>query len=236
MLELVVLPGAFGMRNVSPFCLKLEMLLTSLELPFTLTELGDPRKTPKGKLPFLIQDGVRIADSELIAEKLNEMTDGAVYAGLTPEQKSRGVALARLAEDHLYWMIVASRWLDADWFPNVVQGFFANLPGPVRWLASRGARKQVASTYRLHGLGGHTLEEQKGFARRDLAALDGAIPDSGFLFGETPGIFDFTLTSMITSIVDQKPVSWISPLGAEYPRLAVYAERVQSHVGVYARK
>ncbi len=61
MLELVVLPAAFGMRNVSPFCLKAEMLLTSLELPFTLSEEGDPRKAPKGKLPYLIVDGERLA-------------------------------------------------------------------------------------------------------------------------------------------------------------------------------
>lgn len=33
MLKLVTLPAAFGMRNVSPFCLKIEMLLTALNLP-----------------------------------------------------------------------------------------------------------------------------------------------------------------------------------------------------------
>ena len=68
MLELVTLPPAFGLRNVSPFCLKAEMLLTSLELPFTLSEEADPRKAPKGKLPFLIDGDTRIADSELITE------------------------------------------------------------------------------------------------------------------------------------------------------------------------
>ena len=36
MLQLVTLPPAFGMRNVSPFCLKTEMLLVALELPFEM--------------------------------------------------------------------------------------------------------------------------------------------------------------------------------------------------------
>ena len=47
MLELVTLPPAFGLRNVSPFCLKAEMLLTSLDLPFKLSEEADPRKAPR---------------------------------------------------------------------------------------------------------------------------------------------------------------------------------------------
>ena len=45
MLELVTLPAAFGMRNVSPFCLKVEMLLALLELPHTLSEIKDPQSS-----------------------------------------------------------------------------------------------------------------------------------------------------------------------------------------------
>jgi len=132
MLELVTLPPAFGMRNVSPFCLKAELLLTALEIPFEHTELADPRKAPKGKLPYLVADGNVVADSELIVEYLDGMTQGRVYAGLTPAQKAQGFALTRLAEDHLYWIMVASRWLDDDWWPNVVEGFFHIAPKPVQ--------------------------------------------------------------------------------------------------------
>ena len=119
MMELVTLPPAFGMRNVSPFCLKVEMLLAALELPYTVSSEKDPRKAPKGKLPFVIVDGKRIADSELIVEYLDETTGGKVFAGLSPQQKGSGVALSRLAEDHLYWLMVASRWLDDAWWPNI---------------------------------------------------------------------------------------------------------------------
>ena len=102
MLELVTLPPAFGMRNVSPFCLKAEMLLKSLDLSFTISQISDPRKAPKGKLPYLVADGQTIPDSELITEYLDATTQGRVYAGLSDAQKAQGVALTRLAEDHLY--------------------------------------------------------------------------------------------------------------------------------------
>lgn len=236
MMELVTLPPAFGMRNVSPFCLKIEMLLTSLELKFSLSDINDPRKAPKGKVPYLIADGRTIADSELIVVYLDTLTEGKVFAGLSDLQKGQGFALTRLAEDHLYWTMVASRWLDDDWWPNVVRGFFGALPGIIRPVVSGIARRQITQTYHLQGLGRHTLEEQKGFARRDLEALASVVPAEGFLFGDQPGIFDFTVAGMMSGIYDNQPATWVTDLAAGYEGLKAYTERVQEGVGVWGRK
>ncbi|MCP5130884.1 MAG: glutathione S-transferase family protein [Pseudomonadales bacterium] len=236
MMELVTLPAAFGMRNVSPFCLKTEMLLTSLGLPFTMSELGNPGKAPKGKLPFLISNGQRIADSELITEFLDNETQGQVYAGLSKAQKAQGVALSRLAEDHLYWLMVASRWVDDRWWPNVVEGFFGALPALVRKPIAGIARRRVIKTMELHGLGKHSLQEQKGFARRDLEALAAAVPAEGFLFAEKPNIYDFTVAAMMAGIYDNQPATWVTDLAVEYENLRVYTERVQAAVGVWGRE
>lgn len=235
MLQLVTLPPAFGLRNVSPFCLKIEMLLTALQLDFDTTAIQDPRKAPKGKLPYLDVDGRQLADSELIAEYLDELTGGKVYAGLSAAQKAQGFALARLTEDHLYWIMVGSRWLDDAWWPNIVKDFFGFVPGFMRPLASGLARREVRKTYHLQGLGRHSLEEQRGFATRDLAALDASVPAQGFLFGERPGIFDFTIASLMAGVYDQQPASWVTPLAQQYSNLQAYTERVQQAVGVYGR-
>ena len=236
MLTLVTFPPAFGMRNVSPFCLKVEMLLTSLDLPFAIEEQADPRKAPKGKLPYLVADGERIADSELITLYLDNLSEGKVYGGLSPAEKAHGVALSRLAEDHLYWLMVASRWLDDGWWPNVVSGFFGFIPVPLRQLASGMARRQVARTYDLHGLGRHSMEEQRGFARRDLEALAAAVPGDGFLFGDQPGVFDFTVAGLMAGVYDNQPGTWVTELANAHPDLRDYTERVQSAVGVWGRE
>ncbi len=236
MLELVTLPPAFEMRNVSPFCLKAELLLAALELPFSKSELADPRKAPKGKLPYLLTDDGTIADSELIVTYLDQVTQGAVYEGLTPAEKAHGTALTRLAEDHLYWIMVASRWLDDAWWPNIVDGFFHIAPKPIRPLVAGLARRQVRQTYHLHGLGRHSLEDQRGFARRDLQALEDAVPDEGFLFGAAPNVFDFTVAGMMAGIYDNRPATWLTEIAREYERLHAYTERVQAHMGIYGRE
>ena len=235
-LTLYTLGPAFGLRNVSPFCLKIEMLLTALDLSFDVIEEPDPRKAPKGKLPYLKADGHTIADSELIQEFLDELTQGRVYAGLTNSQRAQGWALSRLTEEHLYWIFVASRWLDDDWWPNVVKGFFHIAPAPVRPLVAGLARRQVRQTYLLQGLGRHSLDEQRGFARRDLQALQDAAAANGiFLFGDTPCVFDFTVAGFMAGVYDNKPATWVTELAEEYPELKAYTERVQAHVGVYGR-
>jgi hypothetical protein len=46
-LTLVTLGGAFGLQNVSPFCLKAEMLMTHMGLDYTMEIQQDPRKAPR---------------------------------------------------------------------------------------------------------------------------------------------------------------------------------------------
>ena len=120
-LTLTTLGSAFGLQNVSPFCLKAEMLMTHLELNYDIEVEADPRKAPKGKLPFLITDGKKLADSELILEHIDEITQGGVYKGLSAKDHAVGVALSRLIDDHLYWIMVASRWLHLLTHQNIVQ-------------------------------------------------------------------------------------------------------------------
>ncbi|MBT3624089.1 MAG: glutathione S-transferase family protein [Gammaproteobacteria bacterium] len=232
MITLVTLPPAFGLRNVSPFCLKIEMALTHLGLKFDHETEQDPRKAPKGKLPYLIIDGEKISDSELIFERLNTMTQGKLYAGLTPEEKATGVAFSRLAEDHLYWMGVASRWLDDKWYPNIVDGFFGFVPGLLRGFASNGARKAVAKTYDLHGLGRHTFEEQKGFAKRDLEAIADIVGTKNYIVGGRLTAFDFVIAGMLSGFMDNKPATWLGDIANGYPDLREYLQRIQTEVGV----
>ncbi len=90
MITLYTFPKAFGLRNVSPFCLKAEMALTHLNTPFRLTEVSDPRKSPKGKLPFVDFNGRLVSDSEIIFDHLDMLTQGNLYKGLSSREMAQG--------------------------------------------------------------------------------------------------------------------------------------------------
>ena len=235
-IELYTLGGAFGMRSVSPFCLKLEMLLAHLELDYSLVIEPDPRKAPKGKMPWAKIDGEVFADSEIIIEVIDRRTDGLVYAGLTPQERAYGLGLVRLAEEHLYWLMAAARWLDDDWWPNVKRDFMKIIPAFIRTPISSLIRRRMKQTIMLQGLGAHTSEEQFGFARRDLAALQDAVSESRFLFGDKISVFDMGIAAILAGIYDNQPATRLTYIANEFSELQAHTERVQSSLGVYGRK
>jgi glutathione S-transferase len=234
-ITLYTFPEAFALRNVSPFCLKVEMALTHLGEEFEICMERDPRKSPKGKLPYIVADGVEMPDSELIFEYLDKKSDGGLYGNLTPAEIAQGTAFTRLTEDHLYWIVVASRWLDDAWFPNIKTGFFSYIPAPIRSLVGFIAQRQVRQTYNLHGLGRHSLEEQKEFARRDMQAIAAIVSEQGYITGARLTAFDFNVVGLLSGMLDQKPATWINAVASEFPALRDYAERVQTEMNVFAR-
>ncbi len=70
----MTLGGAFGPQNVSPFCLKAEMLMTQLGLKYDIAVQADPRKASKGKLSYLVSDGDKLPDSKLITMHIDALT------------------------------------------------------------------------------------------------------------------------------------------------------------------
>ncbi len=236
MIKLHVIPPAFGLRNTGPFGLKCEMALRHLDQDFELVPEADPRSAPKGKLPYMEDEGEVVADSELILQHLDRKTNGGLYGHLSDRELADGVAFTRLVEEHLYWTVVAARWLDDAWWPHVVSGFFGSLPFPLRQIVPRLARRQVRQTYWLQGLGRHTLDEQKGFARRDLDALARRLGAGPFLLGEKLSVFDFGIASLLAGAVDNQPATWATAIIREYPPVVDFAERVQGAVGAYCRE
>ena len=69
-IKLFQFPRMFGIPNLSPFCCKLETWLRITRVPYEVVDTLDPRKGPKGKLPFIEDAGMRIADSSRIVDHL----------------------------------------------------------------------------------------------------------------------------------------------------------------------
>ena len=129
---------------------------------------------------------------------------------------------------------MASRWLDDDWFPNVVEGFFDIVPKLFRGLVARQAQKQVEQTYNLQGLGRHSAEEQRAFAHEDLSALSDHLEANRYVTAGRLTAFDFSIASLLVGLLDNQPATWVSELAEQYPVLREYSDRIQNDVGVSA--
>ncbi|MDP2783415.1 MAG: glutathione S-transferase N-terminal domain-containing protein [Sulfurimicrobium sp.] len=65
MIELHQFRPFWGLPNASPFCMKAETYLRFRHIPYKVVPSG-PRKSPTGKIPFIVEDGHSITDSEAI--------------------------------------------------------------------------------------------------------------------------------------------------------------------------
>jgi glutathione S-transferase len=201
MIRLHQYPPMFGIPNPSPFCMKLETWLRMTGLPFEIVRVVDPRKGPKGKVPWIEDQGRTIADSAFIIEYLNQAYGAPRETGLDADQRAASLALQRLIEDHLYWAIAHGRFLDDEVWPSTKTQFLAGFPAPFRPLVGRVVRKTIAKSLHLQGLGRHSQDDLYRLACDDLTALSTALGNKQYFFGERPTEIDATAYGFLAQVL-----------------------------------
>jgi glutathione S-transferase len=228
--ELVVhqLPGAWGLPSISPFCLKLDLYLRIVGIPFRAVVDATPFRGPKGKLPWIEHEGRKIGDSGLIIEYLESRFGCDANAGLSPAERAVALALRRLLEENLYWAMVYDRWmLEENWrvFREVVLG---GVTGPARALVGGLARRGVRRQLRGHGLGLHTPDEIHAIGRRDLGAIADFLGDKPYLMGDAATEIDAVAYGLLPNILHTPIASPIQDEGLQRANLVGYLERIRS--------
>jgi glutathione S-transferase len=79
---------AFGLPDPSPFVMKAEILLKMAGVPYAV-KTGGLSKAPKGKLPYVVDDGEPIGDSTFIRWHLEKKYNIDFDRGLNVEQQRR---------------------------------------------------------------------------------------------------------------------------------------------------
>ena len=195
MIELHQFPPAFGLPSPSSFCHKLETWLRMVGLDFTVVEENDPRKSPLGKMPWIVDDGKAIGDSSLAINHLKATRDVDPDSGLTPNQAATAVGVQRLIENHLYHVFVYYRWVASE--PDVVSRFFAGLPALIRPVITRLAIRKTTRDLRGHGIALHRDEDIWEMGRQDLTALSHLLAGRLYFFGSEPVTIDATVFGLL---------------------------------------
>ncbi len=196
MLTLNVFGPHFGLPDGSPFCIKALTMMKMSGLPFTEGRMNF-KKAPKGKAPYLTDDGKTIADSHFIMRHL-EVKHGVDFSGgYKPAELAKGWAVARMLEEHFYFLSMNIRWLNDENFWKGPYQFFAEVPAPIRPLIARIVRKKVRKTHDLQGLGRHTADERLQLAIGDLNAIEVMLGHQRFFLGDRPCGIDATVFAFI---------------------------------------
>jgi len=224
MITLYTFGRRFGLPDPSPFVCKAEVLLKMAGLEHRLAT-GAPPKAPKGKLPYIDDDGEIIADSTFIRWHLERRHKTDFDAGLTAEQKALGWALERMCEDHLYWALLDSRWLVDANYEKGARRFLDFAPVPLRPLLGAFVRRQFRRNLWGHGLGRHARADIERLAARDLDAIAVLLGARPWLFGEEPKGADATVWSFAAAALTPYFESPIRDAAARHANLVAYRDR-----------
>ena len=227
MIKLYQFPPVFG-RNVSPFTLKLETWLKLAGLPYQVVALRNPGQGPKGKLPFIEDDdGSLVADSSLIIEHLSRRRGIDLDAGLGPGERAQALALQRLFEDHLYFVVVWSRWLDPEGWRSFGPALFQGIPPPLQQAIAAFVRRRLRQDLRAQGLGRHSPAEIYAMGRADLEAIAILLGARPFVFGERPTTIDAIAYGFLANILLVPIETELARIARGLPTLVAWTEAME---------
>jgi glutathione S-transferase len=228
MIKLHQFAPAFGLPNASPFCMKLETYLRMAGLSYELVNSGNVMAAPKGKLPYIDDDGTIVADTSFIIDHLKSRYGDPLDDTLTPLQRALGTAFQRLIEENLYWAVVHTRWADEAGWVKTREAFFGALPAPLRWFVPALARRALLAELRGQGMGRHSVAEIHAIGCRDVTAIADFLADKPFMLGPRPTSLDATAYAFLANLLWAPVDSPIRRLALQRTELQAYCERMKA--------
>lgn len=223
MITLAAFGPLFGLPDPSPFVGKTEVQLKMAGLAYR-TERRGPPQGPKGKVPFIEDDGVTVGDSTFIRDHIEARHGVDLDAGLTPRQRALAWMVERVVEDHIYWATVYARWAVAENFDKGPSVFFAGAPDAVR----EAARENMLRTLNGQGFGRHSLEEVADLAGRSFAALSEILADQAYITGDTICGADATLFAGLSAVMTPFFDTPVRDAALKHANLVAYVERMMA--------
>jgi glutathione S-transferase len=198
MVTLFSYPDLFGVADNNGYGLKVFAFLKLAGVPFIHQHIFDASGAPRSQLPYILDEGEVIGDSETIIAHLTQKYGLTIDHGLTAAQKDNGLLINRMLDD-LYWVMSYSRWKDEQFWP----AFRDALLHQHSSLTKEGLQKaQEFNSLRYHYQGIGRFAPAAAYARglADLQVLANLIPANTYLYGPKPTSVDASIYGFIANI------------------------------------
>jgi glutathione S-transferase len=221
-------PGRWGLESLSPFCMKVEVYLKLAKLPYKTT-LGDPRKAPKGKMPFIEDDGTIVCDSTAILDYLEKKHGAPIDGGLSELDRARGHMIRRTFEEALYFVALWVRWSEeAGW--KETQKVFDMIPGAIRWAVAPMIRRKVIQTAHAQGTARHSRDEIYELGKRDLEAFATILGDRRYVLDDRLRTTDIVAYSFLANVLRPDIETPLKDAAKALPSLDKYITHIAADV------
>ncbi len=226
-IKLFQFPRMFAIPNLSPFCCKLETWLRIARIPYEVIDTPDPRKAPKGKLPFIEDAGVRIGDTSLIVDHLAKTRNIDLDRHLDPAQRAIALLVQRTLEEHYAFIILYTHFIrEGGW--RYTRASFDSLPAVARALVASMVRRRMRTILWTQGILRHSEEDIIEAGLRDWRAVLSVMGEGPFFFGDEPtGIDTIVFAALATTLLTPICSPIRDFLGSQAP-LVGYAERMRA--------
>lgn len=228
MLTLYSYPELFGVADNNGYGLKVFAFLKLAGVPFTHEHIFDASAAPRGQLPYIVDDGETIGDSETIIAHLTGKYRLTIDADLTPAQRRTNHLVTRMLDD-LYWVMSYSRWKDDRFFPAFRDGFIAQHP-QIDVSGMNKAKEYNAQRYHYQGIGRYPPDQAYARGLADLQVLAELIPADGFVHGAKPSSIDAGIYGFVANIHFFPIPTPLKAFVAAHPNLVRHCEAIHAMV------
>jgi glutathione S-transferase len=198
MLTLHSYPELFGVADNNGYGLKVFAFLRLGHVPFRHEHILDASAAPRGQLPYIIDDGETVGDSDTIIAYLTSKYRLTLDEGLTKAQRDLNHLITRVPDD-LYWVMSYSRWKDERYWPTFRDALLSQQPGLSETDLLK-AREFNFQRYYFQGIGRYDPDAALTRGVADLQVLANLIPAEGYLHGVTPTSIDAGIYGFIANI------------------------------------
>lgn len=198
MIALYSYPTLFGVADNNGYGLKVFAFMRLVGLPFVHEHIFDASMAPRGQLPYIVDNGEAIGDSETIITHLIGTYGLTIDRGLGARERNLSLLVTRLLDD-LYWVMSYSRWKDERYWPAFRSALMAEHPS----LTDEGlvkARDFNFRRYHFQGIGRYEPEAAYARGLADLGVLADLVPAGGYVHGESPTSIDAGIYGFIANI------------------------------------
>ncbi|MGH7121806.1 MAG: glutathione S-transferase C-terminal domain-containing protein [Acetobacteraceae bacterium] len=195
MITLYSYPTLFGVADNNGYGLKVFAFLRLTGLSFAHEHIFDASAAPRGQLPYIVDDGETIGDSETIIAHLIGKYRLTIDAALSERERDLSLLVTRLLDD-LYWVMSYSRWQDERFWPAFRAALLSEHPNLTEEGLAK-AREFNFRRYHFQGIGRYAPATAYARGLADLGVLADLVPASGYVHGAQPtsvdaGIYGFS--------------------------------------------